>query len=141
MSRLFIDTAYLLALFNQQDEWHDRALAWAGTIQGRLWTTDYILLELADALAARARAQAIAVLNELQQAKKLTLIRQSRRLFDRGLELYRQRRDKEWSLTDCISFVVMTDKRLQDALTSDHHFEQAGFRALLRQPPPASAPP
>jgi len=50
-----------------------------------------------------------------------------------GLELYARRPDKSWSLTDCISFVVMTDRGLTEALTGDHHFEQAGFRALLRE--------
>jgi len=48
----------------------------------------------------------------------------------RGLHLFERRRDKAWSLTDCISFAVMTDRGLTDALTGDHHFEQAGFRAL-----------
>lgn len=53
-------------------------------------------------------------------------------LFRRGVDLYRQRPDKDWSLTDCISFVVMEEQGLTDALTADHHFEQAGFRAILR---------
>jgi predicted nucleic acid-binding protein len=53
-------------------------------------------------------------------------------LFDRGLELYEQRPDKKWSLTDCISFVVMKDEGLQEALTGDEHFQQAGFAASLR---------
>jgi predicted nucleic acid-binding protein len=52
-------------------------------------------------------------------------------LFDAGLELYSRRPDKEWSLTDCISFVVMEEHGLTEALTTDHHFEQAGFTALL----------
>jgi predicted nucleic acid-binding protein len=53
-------------------------------------------------------------------------------LFQRGVELFRARPDKEWSLTDCISFVVMTEKGLSEALTGDRHFEQAGFHALLK---------
>lgn len=56
-------------------------------------------------------------------------------LFRRGLRLYFDRPDKEWSLTDCISFVVMGDEGLSEALTGDHHFEQASFTALLRQKP------
>jgi predicted nucleic acid-binding protein len=54
-------------------------------------------------------------------------------LFDRGFDLYARRLDKEWSLTDCVSFVVMTERGITEALTGDHHFGQAGFRALLRQ--------
>jgi len=57
----------------------------------------------------------------------------STEVFSRGLLLFDSRADKEWSLTDCISFVVMEDRGLTDALTADHHFEQAGFRALLNE--------
>lgn len=53
-------------------------------------------------------------------------------LLNRGLDLMRQRTDKDWSLTDCISFVVMEDEGLREALTGDQHFEQAGFKALLK---------
>jgi predicted nucleic acid-binding protein len=56
----------------------------------------------------------------------------SQELLDRGVTLYRQRPDKDWSLTDCISFVVMRERGITEALTADHHFEQAGFVALLR---------
>jgi uncharacterized protein len=58
-------------------------------------------------------------------------------LFERGMEVFRQRPDKSWSLTDCLSFVLMQDQQLTDALTCDHHFVQAGFRALLLEQPPA----
>jgi predicted nucleic acid-binding protein len=54
------------------------------------------------------------------------------KLFDQGIEFYQCRPDKAWSLTDCLSFVVMTDLGISEALTGDHHFEQAGFRALLK---------
>ena len=53
-------------------------------------------------------------------------------LFKEGLKLYSSRPDKGWSLTDCLSFVVMKERGILDALTSDHHFNQAGFHALLR---------
>jgi hypothetical protein len=52
-------------------------------------------------------------------------------LFERGLSLYLRRMDKDWSLTDCVSFVVMEEMALTDALTGDRHFEQAGFHVLL----------
>lgn len=52
--------------------------------------------------------------------------------FDAGVELYRARPDKDWSLTDCISFVVMRERGITEALTGDRHFEQAGFKALLK---------
>jgi predicted nucleic acid-binding protein len=53
-------------------------------------------------------------------------------LLRQGIEFYDQRPDKEWSLTDCLSFVVMGRENLREALTGDHHFEQAGFTALLK---------
>jgi predicted nucleic acid-binding protein len=62
----------------------------------------------------------------------VAIVASSRELFRRGFDLYADRPDKEWSLTDCISFVVMTDRRITDALTGDHHFEQAGFVAILK---------
>jgi hypothetical protein len=82
------------------------------------------------------RADAAALIDDIGKDKRFTVVPQSRRLFEQGLDLYRSRADKEWSLTDCIFFVVMTEHGLTDALSSDHHFEQAGFRALLRLSPP-----
>jgi predicted nucleic acid-binding protein len=57
-------------------------------------------------------------------------------LFEKGLQLHAQRPDKEWSLTDCISFVILWDRHIAKALTHDHHYEQAGLEALLRRDPP-----
>lgn len=73
-----------------------------------------------------------ALLDGLKGNAKVTIIPASQELFDRGVEFFRERPDKEWTLTDCISFVVMADEELTDALTGDHHFEQAGFKALLK---------
>ncbi|MFO0968025.1 MAG: hypothetical protein U0793_20915 [Gemmataceae bacterium] len=53
-------------------------------------------------------------------------------LYAEAVTLYRARPDKEWGLTDCVSFVVMTQRRITEALTADEHFEQAGFKAILR---------
>ncbi len=142
MSRYFVDTAHWLALGNSRDQWHERALAWASTVKGRFWTTDYILLELADGLSnAPLRSDAVTLIDDLRHDASTIIIPQSRELFERGLALDRTRSDKDWSLTDCISFVVMWDEGLSDALTSDHHFEQAGFRALLRMPLPSTSGP
>lgn len=138
MKRYFVDTSYLLAVSHTQDHWHERAVAWARVAQGRFWITDYVLLEFADAFAsAPLRSRAVRFIDRLQVDTEFTIVAQSRELFQRGLELYRHRGDKDWSLTDCISFCVMSDEGLSDALTHDHHFEQAGFRALLRFDPPA----
>jgi hypothetical protein len=73
-------------------------------------------------------------LSELRADPDVELIPPDPALFELGIDLYSRRPDKAWSLTDCISFVVMTQRQITDALTGDHHFEQAGFRALLREP-------
>jgi len=73
----------------------------------------------------------------LRQDGKLQVISASTELQDRGATLFGERPDKEWSLTDCISFVIMTDRGMHEALTADRDFEEAGFRALLRYEPAA----
>ena len=62
----------------------------------------------------------------------MTIVPAEQGLFDRGAALYAERPDKAWSLTDCISFVIMQDHGLRDAPTGDHHFEQAGFNLLMK---------
>lgn len=73
----------------------------------------------------------LSLVDNLAVDENVQIILASRSLQQRGVELYRQRQDKEWSLTDCISFVVMADHGLTEALTADRHFEQAGFTVLL----------
>jgi len=68
----------------------------------------------------------------LRTSPSVTIVPAEQSLFDRGATLYDERPDKAWSLTDCISFIVMQDYSLRDALTGDHHFEQAGFNVLMK---------
>ena len=130
----FADTFFFLALRNPRDGAHERATAI--TLQypkRKLVTTAWVLAEVADALAAPANRQGFGQLLDLLRANAMvTIISPDSVLFDRGVALYRGRHDKDWSLTDCISFVVMQEHGLSDALTGDHHFEQAGFSALLK---------
>jgi len=102
-------------------------------LQTDLITTAWVLTEVADGLAsADNRGRFIALLQFLRSNKHAILLPLDQSTFDRGVELYAERPDKDWSLTDCISFVVMREHGLKDALTGDHHFEQAGFKALLK---------
>jgi predicted nucleic acid-binding protein len=95
--------------------------------------SDFILLELGNALSSiRQRELFFRLVSHLRSHSNVRIIPASRDLLDRGLELFSRRADKAWSLTDCISFVVMQDEDVTDALTTDRHFEQAGFTALLR---------
>jgi predicted nucleic acid-binding protein len=91
-----------------------------------------VLLETGNALSkSKYRAAAIALLASIEDDATIDVVELSNTLYASGLELFRQRPDKDWSLTDCISFAVMHDEGVSEALTPDHHFEQAGFRALL----------
>jgi uncharacterized protein len=96
-------------------------------------TTRWVLAELANAMAAPlTRTGCAAYMRFLETDEDVEIIGDEGDLYERGLRLYEERPDKEWSLTDCISFVVMQRKRLKEALTGDHHFEQAAFVALLK---------
>jgi len=131
---LFVDTVYWLALINANDEWHETALDWSARISGRLVTTEAVLTEVADALArADRRRWAIDAIQAVRNDPAITAVGGGTPLFDRAFKLYASRADKDWSLTDCISFVVMKERQLARALTADLHFVQAGFRALLRE--------
>lgn len=133
MKRTFADSFHLLALFNGRDAAHERAVAASKDLQGILVTTDWVLVETADALSDPAnRIRCAQFIDDLRRSRRVEIEPASRVLFDAGWDLYRQRSDKDWSLTDCISFVVMQDREITEALTGDHHFEQAGFRALLK---------
>ena len=131
---LFVDTVYWLALMNPNDTWHRHALDWAARISEPLVTTDAVLTEVADAFCRVDRRRwAVEAIRNVQSDPEIMSVPGSLDLFTRALDLYSSRRDKDWSLTDCISFVVMTDQGLQQALTADLHFAQAGFQALLRE--------
>ena len=133
MSRAFLDTAYILAILNPRDALHAKAMALSRSSYSRLVTTEAVLIEVADALCQPPRrARAVEAIDDLRAAPDLRCVSVVGTLFARGLDLYRERQDKDWSLTDCISFVVMKDERIDEALTADIHFVQAGFRALLR---------
>jgi uncharacterized protein len=96
-------------------------------------TTEFVLLELADALSKpQYRDDLKSVLALIKRNRSFGVIPASTELFKRGLAFFLDRADKEWQLTDCISFVIMTDEGIREALTADRHFEQAGFDALLK---------
>ncbi len=136
MRTRFADAFYYLALVNPDDQAHARTVALASQSSGRLVTTAWVLTEVADALCAPVRRPVfVELLRSLRADTDTEIIPPDALLFERGLDLYTRRPDKAWSLTDCISFVVMSDRGLVEALTGDHHDEQAGFQALLKAVP------
>jgi predicted nucleic acid-binding protein len=133
--KVFVDTAAWIALFNTRDSLHNHAVEVRKILRQQnasMVTTEFVLLEVADALCSHSvRTPAINFIDGLFQLPKLEIIPVSQSLLVEGWSLYKQRPDKEWSLTDCISFVVMKQLGINQAFTSDHHFEQAGFIKLL----------
>ena len=95
------------------------------------------MTEIGNALAKqRYRHGAIRLLQSMEADPQIVIIPVTEELYARAFDMYRQRLDKEWGLTDCISFIVMGDQQLTDALTTDSHFRQAGFRPLMRDATP-----
>ena len=132
MKSVFADTFYFLALLNERDAAHKGAVASSRTVGLPLVTTEFVLVELADALRKpQQRDEVLTLFQVVETDPAFQLVRASSELIQRGIRLYRERPDKEWPLTDCISFVVMQDHNLSEAVTADRHFEQAGFKALL----------
>ena len=132
---VFLDTAYVNALINTRDQWHEAAVRWERKLAAdrrQLITPEFVLVEIADGLAAvRFRIKAAQVIAALQASPLVEIISASSNLFTAAFELYRSRPDKDWGLTDCASFIAMRERALSQALTTDEHFRQAGFRALL----------
>ena len=110
--KVFGDAVYFIALLSMRDRWHARAIA--------------INRERAGVLVTKLSKTG------LRQQADVEIIQSTSDLFRRGTDFFSERRDKEWSLTDCISFVVMNERGITNTLTSDHHFEQAGFRILFK---------
>jgi len=132
MKTVFADTSYYVALLNPDDANHRAAVRWSRTLRCRVIVTEYVLLELGSALSQRKdRRLFTGLVAQLRADTDTTIVPASPELFNRGLALFGRRIDKDWSLIDCISFVVMKEQGVADALAADHHFEQAGFRILL----------
>jgi predicted nucleic acid-binding protein len=130
---VFADTFALIAWLNPSDEFHAEVTDYLDSFTGRLVTTEWVLMELADALSAPiARGTAVAFLQAVRADPLFDIIGYDAVVYQAGFDLFVARPDKAWSLTDCISFSVMTERRLSEALTADHDFEQAGFRAVFK---------
>ena len=132
----FSDTGYFVALLKERDDLHQRALRWAAAIQTPIMTTDYVLVEVVNQCSTPVMRQRLHVfLEHLRGSTQFEIVPASAKLLEAGIALHKARPDKEWSLTDCISFLVMQERGISQALAYDHHFEQAGFEALLRREP------
>jgi predicted nucleic acid-binding protein len=135
MPTVLVDTAAWIALVNSRDELHSRAeqiMAELRRSNSALLTTEFVLLEVANALCTSAwRVKAVKLIDGFRSVSNLRIVPADTMLLAEGWELYRSRPDKEWSLTDCTSTVILQKEQIEQVFTSDHHFEQAGFVKLL----------
>ena len=132
MNEIFADAFYFIAILNPQDQYHQAATEYTRHLNRPLVTTHWVLVELADALhTPDVRQRTEQFIRRIHADTSITIISDLKPWFERGLDLYRDRRDKSWPLTDCISFSIMRERGIRDALTGDRHFEQAGFVALF----------
>lgn len=135
MRTVFADANYWIGLFNPKDVLHAPAVAASrGLWRTRLVTSEMVLVEVLNGLGRypALRQQTAAAVDAIMADPNTEVMPQSALLFRDALALFRTHEDKEWGITDCSSFVIMRQKGLSEALTYDHHFEQAGFSALLR---------
>ncbi|MCI0361213.1 MAG: PIN domain-containing protein [Planctomycetaceae bacterium] len=133
MSGVLVDTSFFAALLSPRDALHQRAVELSQQAWDERVTTEFILLELANFLAKSSVRNLLPdLVQRLYDDPATTIVPCTTERFQRGLVLYASRPDKQWSLTDCISFQVMTERGLSEALTYDRHFEQTGFKALMR---------
>ncbi len=133
MKRVFADTSFFVAAIGPRDAHHDRAVEFMRRYDGQVLTTDFVIVEFGNYLfRIKDRPFFEPVLQNIRANAQYEIVEATRELLERGIERFLARPDKEWSLTDCISFVVMEEHGVMEALTSDGDFEQAGFTALLR---------
>jgi predicted nucleic acid-binding protein len=136
MRRFFADTFYWVALLLRRDRWHAHVTAFNHTLRREdvFFTTDAIILEFLAAFSSAGpylRQQAVERVEAMLANPYIHVIEVTRTLLLDGLALYKNRPDKEYSLTDCIAMHVMRREGLTDVLTNDRHFTQEGFRILF----------
>ena len=136
MRQVFADTGYWVALLNPKDELHQKARDLSKQMDSLyILTSEMVLAEVLNDFSKRGaflRQAAIELIESLYNHPNVTVIQQSSSQFQEGLLLYKKRLDKEWSITDCVSFKIMEEYGITEALAYDKHFEQVGFIALLR---------
>ncbi len=136
LEQLFVDTAFVIALINCRDQYHYHAVEVSHQFEGcPLLTTDAVLLEIGNALSHGYKTQGSRIIDEFLHSDDVVVVHMTTTPFNRGFDLYKTYNDKGWGLVDCLSFVVMRDEGVTQALTFDHHFTQAGFEVLMCEKP------
>jgi predicted nucleic acid-binding protein len=135
MTSLFIDTSYLIAVEIADDQEHDAALAhWRKLLTSsppRIVTTSFIFAEVITLLnSRRLHSKSVELGKKLLNSRSINLVHVDQELFHEGWVYFQKHKDKRYSLTDCISFVLMKRLGIEQALTFDQHFVQAGLVKL-----------
>lgn len=137
MRIVFADTGYWVALLNPHDNLHDKAVSLSKALHPtHIVTSEMVLTELLNDFSDRGeyfRQTAVSWIRNLYQHPNTTIIPQTSVQFQAALTLYEQRPDKAWSQTDCVSFKIMEEQIIYEALAYDKHFAQAGYTALMRK--------
>ncbi len=133
MTEVFVDSFYWLAMLNRRDAYHQQATQIRRP--AHMVTTRAVQIEVMDAFSAsRLRPLAVRFWQRTNNDPRITVVPLDDRLLNEAASLFQSRADKDWTMTDCISFVVMQEGKIAEAMTNDRHFEQAGFRCLLKKP-------
>ena len=136
MTAVFADTGYWFAIITPDDELHEQAMSVRTSLGNReIVTTHLVLNEVLNPRSGTTRQQreaTIRLVDRIKHNPQITVVPQTPEQFEAALQRLHRRLDKEWSITDCASFLVMEHHGIREALTNDHHFVQAGFAALLR---------
>jgi len=136
MKNIFLDTSYFIAILDRKDKNHEFAKSVAKNLKPCVFITSQIVLtEFLNYFSGRGkilRDNAMQLIEDLKSDKLVTIIPQTSRLFNKAVELYKGRSDKRYSLTDCSSMIILRSENIQEVLTTDKHFNQEGFCALLR---------
>lgn len=133
-NRAFIDTSFIVAALSASDSFHDLAIKQSEDLFSNyeIWITDAILLEVGNAFSKVNKSLGVGFINSCYEEANTCIIHINPELFSRAVSMYSQYLDKKWSLTDCLSFIVMKENNISIAYSSDHHFEQAGFQYTLK---------
>ena len=136
MKRVFADTFYWIALINKSDSWYQRVKSYSVNLENiEIITTEEVLTETINFFAsfpAPMRAAVSQLVVQIIADYNIQVIPQTHESFIEGLELFQQRFDKGYSLTDCISMITMKKLDIMEILTHDKHFTQEGFLILFK---------
>ena len=136
MKIVFGDTGYWIAISRRTDGLHQKARLVAQQIGDvRIVTSEMVLIEYLNEMSKHGpnhRRMAVETVKDLQNDSSVEIVPVTSEQFWEAVEYYGSRLDQRWSLVDCVSFMLMGEKKIQDALAHDSDFESAGFRALLR---------